>query len=165
MNASKAVENDSVLVRIEVARPRKAQAPTGNGFNTSPAMVERNMDSSCQACIDTSTGFGTKNRTIKPMDNEIMRGIILAPLGDTATGGGGGEGEAWIGRGRAWSFGDGFELKRARGERRCEGGDRRLRSGRGEAEDGRMLTGVLREGCDLRSKERREEGEKEEDEV
>lgn len=165
MNAPKAVENDSVLVRIEVVRPRKAQAPTGNGFNTSPATVERNMARSCQACIDTCTGFGTKNRTIKPMDIEIIKGISLAPLGDSSTGGGGGEGDAWIGWRKVRGFGDGFDLKRARGGRRREGGDRRLESGRGEAEEGKMEGGALREGGDLRSKERREEGEKEEDEV
>lgn len=96
---------------------------------------------------------------------EIMRGITLAPLGDSATGGGGGDGEAWIGRGGTWGFGEGFELKKAKGERRREGGDRRLESVREEAEEKRMVVGDWSEGGDLRSKERREEGEKEVDEV
>lgn len=47
--AEKAAGNGSVPVRTEAVRPRKAQAPTGRGLRIRPAMVERNMESSCHA--------------------------------------------------------------------------------------------------------------------
>lgn len=39
------------------------------------------MERSCHACGVTSGGFGTKNRTINPIDTEIIKGTIFAPCG------------------------------------------------------------------------------------
>lgn len=79
VKALNAVVKGSVLVKIAVVNPRKAQAPTGRGDKTSPAMVERKIESNCQACIVTSTGFGIANRTIIPIATEITKGSNLAP--------------------------------------------------------------------------------------
>lgn len=79
MKALNAVENVKVLVTMVVVRPRKAQAPTGNGDKTSPAMVERNIEKSCHACGVTSSGLGIKKRTIKPIASESTKGTIFAP--------------------------------------------------------------------------------------
>lgn len=49
VKAEKAAEKERVLVIMEAVSPRKAQAPTGRGLRTSPAMVERKMESNCQA--------------------------------------------------------------------------------------------------------------------
>lgn len=88
VNAAKAVENASVLVTIEVVRPRNAHAPTGNGLKTRPAIVERKIERSCHACGETSTGLGTRKRRMRPMEMEITKGSSLAPCG-----GGGGDGK------------------------------------------------------------------------
>lgn len=58
VKAEKAVVKDSVFVRIEAVRPRKAQAPTGRGLRTRPAMVERKIESNCQASVVSSGGLG-----------------------------------------------------------------------------------------------------------
>lgn len=87
VNAAKAVGNASVLVTIEVVRPRKAHAPTGNGLKTRPAIVERKIERSCHACGETSTGLGTRKRRMRPMEMEITKGSSLAPRG------GGGDGK------------------------------------------------------------------------
>lgn len=79
VKALNAVENDKVLVTMVVVRPRKAQAPTGNGDKTSPAMVERNIEKSCHASGVTSSGCGMKKRTIKPTPSETTKGTIFAP--------------------------------------------------------------------------------------
>jgi hypothetical protein len=50
VKAEKAAEKERVFVSIDVVSPIKAQAPTGNGLRTSPAMVERNIASNCHAC-------------------------------------------------------------------------------------------------------------------
>lgn len=84
MNALKAVENASVLVTMDVVSPRKAHAPTGNGLRTRPAMVERKMERSCHACGVTSTGFGMRKWTMRPMEMEMMKGMSLAPCGGFA---------------------------------------------------------------------------------
>lgn len=81
VNAAKAVENASVLVTIEVVRPRNAHAPTGNGLKTRPAIVERKIERSCHACGETSTGLGTRKRRMRPMEMEITKGSSLAPCG------------------------------------------------------------------------------------
>lgn len=49
VKAEKAEVKLSVLVRIEVVRPMNAQAPTGRGLRTRPAMVERKIESNCHA--------------------------------------------------------------------------------------------------------------------
>lgn len=79
VKALKAVVKVRVLVRIAVVRPKKAQAPTGKGLRTRPAMVERKIESNCHACEVTSRGFGIKNRTIKPIEMERIKGRSLAP--------------------------------------------------------------------------------------
>ena len=79
VKALKAVGKDRVPVTMEAVRARKAQAPTGNGLRTRPAMVDRKMASNCQACGVTSTGLGTKKRTAMPMAMEMMKGMGLAP--------------------------------------------------------------------------------------
>lgn len=79
VKALKAVEKVKVLVTMEVVRPRKAQAPTGKGLRTRPAIVERKIESNCQACIVTSGGLGTNRRTIKPIEMDNMRGSTLTP--------------------------------------------------------------------------------------
>lgn len=79
VKALKAVENVRVLVRIETVRPRNAQAPTGNGLMMRPAMVERKMESNCQAWGVTSRGLGIRKRTMRPKEIEIIKGMGLAP--------------------------------------------------------------------------------------
>lgn len=79
MKALKAAGNVRVRVTTEVVSPRKAQAPTGKGLRTRPAMVDKKIASNCHACGVTSTGLGTKNRTATPMAMEMMKGMILAP--------------------------------------------------------------------------------------
>lgn len=66
---------------IEVVRPRNAQAPTGRGLRTRPAIVDKKIDSNCHACGETSGGFGTKNRTISPTATERNKGTNFAPCG------------------------------------------------------------------------------------
>lgn len=95
VKALKAAVKVRVLVTTEAVRPRKAHAPTGNGLSTRPAMVERNMERSCQASGVTWTGLGTKKRTMRPMDMEMIKGMGFAPcIGVGGGGGGGDEGEA-----------------------------------------------------------------------
>lgn len=79
VKALNAVVNVRVLVTIVVVRPKRAQAPTGNGERTSPAMVETKIERSCHACAVTSTGFGTMKRTSKPIAIESAKGTIFAP--------------------------------------------------------------------------------------
>lgn len=86
MKALNAVVKGRVPVTMEDVRPRKAQAPTGNGLRTRPAMVDRKMASNCQACGETSTGLGTKKRTTRPMAMEMMKGMGLAPRGGSGGG-------------------------------------------------------------------------------
>lgn len=109
MNAPKAAEKERVRVTMEAVRPRKAQAPTGSGPRTRPAMVERKMERSCQAWSETSAGRGTKKRTARPMAMEIASGNGLAPDRGTGVGFGGGEEgeEAQMGGRRRCGLGEG----------------------------------------------------------
>lgn len=95
VKALKAAEKVRVLVTTVAVRPRKAHAPTGSGLRTRPAMVERKMERSCQASGVTSTGLGTKKRTMRPMPTEITKGKGFAPYkgvgGEDIEGGGGDE--------------------------------------------------------------------------
>ena len=130
VKAPNAVENGSVLVTIVVVRPRNAQAPPGRGVNTRPAIVERKIASNCQAWAETSGGLGTKNRTIRPMETVITRGMILAPCGfDSMAGSVFSEAEDRIGFWFLVGFGRGvkriemvLEEKEERAGRRAEGG-------------------------------------------
>lgn len=79
VKALNAVVNVRVLVTMVVVRPKRAQAPTGNGERTSPAMVETKIERSCHACAVTSTGFGTTKRTSRPIAIESAKGTIFAP--------------------------------------------------------------------------------------
>lgn len=79
VKALKAAEKERVFVTTEAVRPKKAHAPTGNGLRTRPAIVERKMERSCHASGVTSTGLGTKKRTMRPMEMEMMKGIGFAP--------------------------------------------------------------------------------------
>ena len=79
VKALNAVVNVRVLVIMVVVRPNRAQAPTGNGERTSPAMVETKIERSCHACAVTSTGFGTTNRTSRPIAIDTTKGTIFAP--------------------------------------------------------------------------------------
>ena len=79
VKAEKAVAKESVLVRTEAVRPRKAQAPTGNGLRTRPAMVERKMESNCHAWGVISGGFGMRKRRMSPIEIEIIKGMSLGP--------------------------------------------------------------------------------------
>lgn len=62
-----------------VVSPNKAQAPTGNGERTSPAIVETKIDKSCHACGVTSIGFGITKRTSSPIASERVKGMSFAP--------------------------------------------------------------------------------------
>ena len=64
---------------MEVVRPKKAHAPTGKGLKTRPAIVDKKMARSCQACWVTSTGLGTKKRTMRPREIDIKKGRTVAP--------------------------------------------------------------------------------------
>ena len=81
VNAENAAEKESVLVTIEAVRPMKAQAPTGSGLSTRPAIVERKMERSCQPCGVRPSGRGTANRRIRPTERERIRGRSFAPCG------------------------------------------------------------------------------------
>lgn len=89
VKAQNAVVKGRVRVRMEVVRPMKAQAPTGRGLRTRPAMVERKMARSCHAWTVSSAGLGTANRRIRPIATENMRGTSLAALGGGGDWGGG----------------------------------------------------------------------------
>jgi hypothetical protein len=114
VKAEKAQEKDRVLVTTEAVRPRKAQAPTGRGLRTRPAMVERKMESNCHAWGETSGGLGTRNCTMRPTEIEMRKGMGLTP-----SGGGGDdefvEEEAWMGGRRGLkpreSFSDGGKIE------------------------------------------------------
>lgn len=86
VNAPNAAVKGSVRVATVAVRPRNAHAPTGSGPRTSPAMVERKMERSCQASGVTSAGRGTRKRTARPAASERKRGSGLAPpdAADTA---------------------------------------------------------------------------------
>lgn len=79
VKALNAAENVRVRVITAVVRPRNAHAPTGRGLRTSPAMVERKMESNCQAWGVTATGLGTRNRTMRPIARDIAKGTAFAP--------------------------------------------------------------------------------------
>lgn len=81
VNAEKAAEKESVLVTIEAVRPMKAQAPTGRGLRTRPAIVDRKIERSCQPCGVTPSGTETANRRIRPTERERIRGTSFAPCG------------------------------------------------------------------------------------
>lgn len=127
---------------IDVVRPRKAQAPTGKGLKTSPAIVEMKIDNNCHACDVTSGGFGTKNRTIRPIEIEIIKGISLAPWGfDSVTEFSSVDDE--MGRIGLWvlvGFGKGLKRKglglKREEEKEWGDGDRREEMGFGEIEGG-----------------------------
>lgn len=145
VKAEKAEEKDRVLVRTEAVRPRKAQAPTGSGPRTRPAMVERKMESNCQAWRETSGGLGTRNCTMRPMEIEISKGMGLAPCGAGDGDGEFVEEEAWMGgtgrRGleQRESVGDG-------GKKEEEEDRTAVRKERGRAGPGRINGGDLEMG-------------------
>lgn len=82
----------------DTVRQMNAQAPTGRGLSTSPAMVEKKMARSCHAWGVTSTGLGTRKRIASPIATEIASGNGFAPVGggEGGDGGGGDEEEARI---------------------------------------------------------------------
>lgn len=71
--------NVRVFVAIAVVAAKNAQAPTGSGSSTRPAMVEAKIDKSVHACSVTPTGMGSKNRIAKPIATEMRRGNGFAP--------------------------------------------------------------------------------------
>lgn len=79
VKAENAEVKERVPVRMEAVRLINAQAPTGRGLRTRPAMVERKIERSCHACIVTSTGLGIANRRMRPIATENTRGTNLAP--------------------------------------------------------------------------------------
>lgn len=128
MKAEKAAAKERVFVSIDAVSPIKAQAPTGKGLSTSPATVDRKIASNCHACCVTSTGFGTKNRTARPIPTDITKGTSFAPEGASfvncglGSGGGGGGAED-----EAWSGGNGELMRRRREGRVMEWRDMRWR--------------------------------------
>ena len=154
---------------MDVVRPKNAQAPTGNGLKTRPAIVDKKIDSNCQAWSVTSTGFGTKKRKMRPIEIEITKGMILTPCeagGDA--GGGEDEEEAWIDLYDMWGLDRGLSKVKA-----LEGKRENWRMGDGGFDLRDSFEGELglnwRENWDfeLMGRERRdkEEREKEAEEV
>lgn len=92
VKAEKAAAKVRVLVATAVVTDRKAQAPTGIGSSTSPAMVDTKMESRVQPCMLMPAGTGTRKRSTRPTAMERARGSGLAP-GQTGAGG--------VGAGRA----------------------------------------------------------------
>uniref|UniRef100_A0A0A9FIH0 PDCT1 n=1 Tax=Arundo donax TaxID=35708 RepID=A0A0A9FIH0_ARUDO len=108
VKAEKAAVNGSVCVATAAVSPRKAQAPTGSGPSTSPAMVERKMERSCHARRLTSAGRGARNRTARPTAREMTSGTSFAPAAAGGAGPGSGlEIGVWEERrgGRRWRRG------------------------------------------------------------
>ena len=66
--------------QIIIIHTEKAHAPTGNGSNTNPLIVVTNTDNNVHALSVTPVGIGATNRTRRPINTEIMKGIILIPL-------------------------------------------------------------------------------------
>jgi hypothetical protein len=81
VKAEKAAEKASVLVAMAVVTARKAQAPTGSGSSTSPAMVLTKMESRVQACTLMPAGMGTRKRSARPSPTAAKNGTGLAPCG------------------------------------------------------------------------------------
>ncbi|GMN58944.1 hypothetical protein TIFTF001_028039 [Ficus carica] len=129
VKALNAVVKVRVLVTMVVVRQRNAQAPTGKGLRTRPAMVERKMARSCHAWGVTSTGLGTKNRTRTPMATEITSGMGFAPLDSFGGGGGGDGGDGGDDEALVLEWGRRVRRGVGRGEKREEGmgDDRRVR--------------------------------------
>lgn len=111
LNAENAAGNDNVLVATAVVADKNAQAPTGSGESTRPAMVDTKIASSVQASVVIPTGQGTTKRSTAPIAMEAMRGTGLAP---------------WVGvdgrrMGRMWNARNGFGCVRCEYARVCEG--------------------------------------------
>lgn len=115
VKAPNAVEKVRVFVIIEVVRPKKAQAPTGKGLKTRPAIVDIKIESNCQACGVTSMGLGTKNLIIRPTATEKNKGMSFAPWGFESVIGRGVADDEMGGIGLWVLMGFGRELKRQEG--------------------------------------------------
>jgi hypothetical protein len=79
VKAEKVAAKVRVLVAMAVVADRKAQAPTGIGSRTSPAIVDTKMDSSVQPWRVMPAGTGTRKRSARPREMESTRGTGLAP--------------------------------------------------------------------------------------
>lgn len=84
-----------------------------------PTIVARNIDSNCQAILETPEGTGTNHRII-PVAIEATRGFIAAPCHGT----GAGVGSGFAGTTAAEAFTENF---------RCLVGELGLRTGKREA--------------------------------
>ena len=74
VNAENASVKVNVFVAIATVADKKAQAPTGRGSKTNPAIVETKMDSRAHPCCEMPTGVGTKKFKINPSDTHVTRG-------------------------------------------------------------------------------------------
>nr|GMC89662.1 hypothetical protein VITISV_043636 [Ipomoea batatas] len=164
VNAPKAAEKGNVLVRTEVVSPRKAQAPTGKGLRTRPAMVERKMASNCHAWGETSGGLGMAKRTRRPIATEIIKGMGFAPWGLGVTWGVAVEILSLAEEARVMS-GGGFEMGLQSGLKRKSLEFRRENLGEEMGRRARVVvTGVL-EGREMEARDRRRGKERLEKEV
>mmetsp|Transcript_1237 Transcript_1237/g.4013 ORF Transcript_1237/g.4013 Transcript_1237/m.4013 type:complete len:418 (-) Transcript_1237:1073-2326(-) len=87
VNAEKVCVNVSVLVAMATVADRNAQAPTGRGSSTSPAMVDTKMDRSVQPCCEMPAGVGTAKLSTRPSDTHTTSGTIFAPGHEGEAGG------------------------------------------------------------------------------
>lgn len=79
VNALNAAAKVKVFVATATVTAMKAQAPTGRGSSTRPAMVETKMDSRVHPWALIPTGAGTKNCSARPREMESTSGRGLAP--------------------------------------------------------------------------------------
>jgi hypothetical protein len=63
-----------------VVNPTNAHAPTGNGPNTSPQIVDKKMLNSAHACGTTASGRGTIKFTTNPTPTDAASGTKFAPF-------------------------------------------------------------------------------------
>ena len=61
VNAENAALNDKVFVAIAAVAAKNAQAPTGKGSNTRPAIVETNIERRVHPWLEIPSGVGTRN--------------------------------------------------------------------------------------------------------
>ena len=79
VNAVNAAVKVRVLVAIATVADKNAQAPTGSGSRTNPAIVDTKMDNRAHPCRVIPAGVGTRKFNIKPNDTHVTRGKIFAP--------------------------------------------------------------------------------------
>ena len=86
-------------LNVRAVRQQRAQAPTGRGSRTRPAIVVQKIENSVQDCGVSDNGHGTRNCIAAPMEiAPKARPTLIPPLvaGSGDEGGDGGRGGRWL---------------------------------------------------------------------